>query len=347
MKIAIYSKNFYPSIGGVEITSMILANVLDELGYNTKVITETPLNGKNEIETKFCIRRVNNILSFIVSILSSDLVIVKGGISLKAGLFCVIFRKKIINYFEMHGPVLIEGNNIADLIKNILIKVILMNSSMNVGVSDSCLNSKGKILKKIKIYNPINSELTQHNYTNSKAKKYDILFVGRLIRSKGIMLLLDSLMILEKKKKELFVCIVGDGEEMRNIINEINKFEYIKFDLWGSTEHQKLKRAYLDSKFVVFPSIQPEGMGLVLIESLFFGLPVIVSDQEASIEVIGDAGVVVKTGDVEDLSAKIECLTNDNEIVQILSERAIKRSELFSLNEYKNKISYMLNEIIN
>jgi glycosyltransferase involved in cell wall biosynthesis len=113
----------------------------------------------------------------------------------------------------------------------------------------------------------------------------------------------------------------------------------------GSQEDAGLAQSYASARVLVVPSTAPEGMGLVVAEGMAFGLPVIVSDQAALKEVVGDAGVIVRIGDAEALAYAIHALLQDDERWRLLSDRARKRSELFSMPKFRQGIIDLLGEV--
>ena len=73
-----------------------------------------------------------------------------------------------------------------------------------------------------------------------------------------------------------------------------------------------------------------EGFGLVAVEGLAVGVPVVASDVPALREVIGEAGLLVVPGDVVGLRAAIERVLDDSALAQRLSEAGPIRAQAFS-----------------
>ena len=76
---------------------------------------------------------------------------------------------------------------------------------------------------------------------------------------------------------------------------------------------------------VVVPSLGGEVFGLVAAENMLRGLPVLVSDLGAFAEVIGDAGLLFRTGDAEDLARRLATLLRDPALAADLGVRARQR----------------------
>jgi glycosyltransferase involved in cell wall biosynthesis len=73
-----------------------------------------------------------------------------------------------------------------------------------------------------------------------------------------------------------------------------------------------------------------EGFGLVLVEAMAHGLPVISSDLPTSKEIMGDFGLYFKNGDINDLAEKLEVATQLD--WEKKSQEAIKISQRFNVN---------------
>jgi len=104
-----------------------------------------------------------------------------------------------------------------------------------------------------------------------------LLFVGRLAKQKNIPLLVDSLKkIIDKNNFNIELHIVGDGEEKNKIISLIKNSDLDgKVIFHGSLSGNKLYEIYSNSDIFILTSVY-ESFGIVLIEAMASGLPVIV-----------------------------------------------------------------------
>ena len=169
-------------------------------------------------------------------------------------------------------------------------------------------NKKGKI-----IY--LGTKIIHEDYPINK-RKNDILFVGRLIKIKGIETLIAAINNL-RDKNNLSVCIVGKGPEERSLKNLTKKFNLeknIKFIPYVSD--QELSQLYKNSKLAVFPSYNKEGILLTMLEAASHGCGLIVSNCCGMPEFIDDFknGLLFEPKNDLDLSSKIQyLLDNENE----------------------------------
>jgi len=78
---------------------------------------------------------------------------------------------------------------------------------------------------------------------------------------------------------------------------------------------------------VVVPSLAGEVFGLVLAENMQRALPLIVSDLGSFKEVLGDTGLIFRTGDSADLARQVVRMLDDPQQAASLGQRAFARAE--------------------
>ena len=155
------------------------------------------------------------------------------------------------------------------------------------------------------IYNPLT--LIPGVVSIGTSKRF--LAVGRFSRKhKGFDLLIKAFDIFAKDNYEWHLDIVGEGPEgelYRELIKE-NKLEE-RITIHPFTNN--VQAFYSDAQVYVLSS-RWEGFGLVLVEAMAHGLPVVSSDLPTSLEILGDFGMYFKNGDIEDLAQRLEDATH-------------------------------------
>ncbi|MCR4333513.1 MAG: glycosyltransferase family 4 protein [Patescibacteria group bacterium] len=86
---------------------------------------------------------------------------------------------------------------------------------------------------------------------------------------------------------------------------------------------------FTKAKALVFPSAF-EGFGIPLVEAFQLGLPVIAADNSSITEVVDGAGLLIKTGDAQDLASAIEKVLTDDHLRGELIRKGHERAKLFS-----------------
>lgn len=179
------------------------------------------------------------------------------------------------------------------------------------------------------IYNGADIKLFKPD--NKIKKKKVILFVGRLIKRKGINYLLQAFAESGKKVKDNYqIWLVGDGPEKTNLINLCKELEiYRKVKFLGIKNKKQLIDIYNQAKILVLPSLN-EGMSNVLLEAIACGLPVIATDVGGSKEIIKGNGFIAPVGNSFALKTILEKYASSEKLILNHSKKSLKRSRYFS-----------------
>lgn len=139
----------------------------------------------------------------------------------------------------------------------------------------------------------INDEKTKFKF--NKYQKPIFLFVGRIIKRKGIDTLLDACRQLNKvNKKDYTVVIVGDGEQQESLklfCQEHNLQDNVKWS--GRIDYEMINSYYKNSDVFILPTWE-DTWGVVVLEVMLFDKPVICSTGAGSSELIvnGENGYI-------------------------------------------------------
>jgi glycosyltransferase involved in cell wall biosynthesis len=347
VKIAIFSKPFWPSIGGVETTTRILCRTLIDLGHSPIVLTATQLDGQGEICEGASIIRRTSFLSIQRVLRKVDMVVINGGFSVPVVLAAFLWKRPVIVWHQMVGCNLPTASDYVGRLRNLMGILLMRYVRLHVGVSSECLASKcfPSSLRQVVVYNPVALELSDAaKATDSiQIRGIDVLFVGRMIKGKGVIILAQALQRLDSEGVTMTVCFVGSGPELETIKEIVNGLHNVKCMFSGSLGLSGLVDVYSRSRCLVLPSTtHPEGMPLVIAEALTFGLPVIGSNQAAIVETIGDAGLSCPQEDVQQLADTIHLLKTNAALWTQLSAAASKRAAIFSYENFSQAVKHVL-----
>jgi len=175
------------------------------------------------------------------------------------------------------------------------------------------------------IYNPLT--LKPGTLSTGTSKKF--LAVGRFSRlHKGFDLLIQAFHLFAEKNKEWTLDIVGEGVEellYKQMIEEYGLQERITIHPF--TNHIQ---SYYSNAQVYVLSSRWEGFGLVLVEAMAHGLPVVSSDLPTSKEIMGDFGLYFENGNIEELAQQLVEATHLD--WQRKSKEALEITKRFDLN---------------
>jgi glycosyltransferase involved in cell wall biosynthesis len=155
-----------------------------------------------------------------------------------------------------------------------------------------------------------------------------LLFAGRVTKEKNIVFLLDILPSLIEKHKDILLVIVGDGlerEELVSICKERSLSDYCLFT--GYFDRRDLGLMYHLSRVFVFPSLT-ETQGLVTLEAMYSGIPVVAIGSMGTIMVMGgDNGGFMVKNDKDEFSTRVLQLLDNEELYKQKAEEAKQHSK--------------------
>ena len=151
---------------------------------------------------------------------------------------------------------------------------------------------------------------------------FHILFVGQISLTKGILYLLQAFARLRHCRKRLFV-VGGMSSSFKEIFR---KYSTEGAEWVGIVAKDRLKDYYSRSHVLVLPSVT-EGLGMVLVESMACGCPVIASENTAGPDIFTDGkeGFIVPIRDVRILAERLQQLADDPELQKRFSAAALER----------------------
>ena len=158
--------------------------------------------------------------------------------------------------------------------------------------------------------------------------KFKVLFVGRHIERKGIRYLIEAAKYLPQDKFE--IRIIGEGDLTGQLKQQAAQYPHVLFT--GKLPAAELAREYREANVFVLPAIvdhkgDTEGLGVVLIEAMESGLPVIASDVGGIPDVVVDnvSGLLVPEKSPVALADAIKRLAEDPQLTVQLLEGARNR----------------------
>ncbi|MDE0582099.1 glycosyltransferase [Planococcus sp. A6] len=146
-------------------------------------------------------------------------------------------------------------------------------------------------------------------------KEKIILFVGRLIKEKGVWELVKSIEVLSKNEKNIRLIMIGNGKEQKSLKKYVEKNglgKYIHFP--GKVPYKELKDWYNASEILVLPSYS-EGLPNVVVEALGCETAVIATDVGGNGEIINEKnGILIPVKDIKSIVSSVSSLLNNEEI---------------------------------
>ena len=174
-----------------------------------------------------------------------------------------------------------------------------------------------------------------------------VVSIGRYAYEKGNDLLLKAWSKVEKSCMDWSLDIYGMGNRTpyQELMRQLN-IDESRCHLHGSLTN--VKGAYLNSAIFTLPS-RFEGFGLVIIEAMACGIPVVAFDCENGPRNIiknNQDGFLVKPFNVDDYADRLLCLMRDDQLRTQMGNRAYESSKRYSINDIAMQWKNLFDEVM-
>lgn len=171
------------------------------------------------------------------------------------------------------------------------------------------------------------------------------LYVGRLAKEKSVDFLIRSFAKL--KQDNVYLAIVGDGPERKNLETLVKKLKLEKQILFlGFVDHNLLTTVYQSADIFVFSSTT-ETQGMIIPEAMACGLPVLTVKDKVFAQFIEDGvnGFIVEKRETI-FAQKLEDLLQDKDLLTRISKEARLQALKFSLEEIAKKFENLYKQLV-
>ncbi|MDR0303099.1 MAG: glycosyltransferase [Treponema sp.] len=174
-----------------------------------------------------------------------------------------------------------------------------------------------------------------------------LLMAGRVVKEKNIGFLLKILPDILKKNPDTILVIVGNGPDMDFYMKEAKHYGVEASCVFtGYLERSQLSLIYAISDVFVFPSLT-DTQGLVTIEAMFSGTPVVAIGALGTLMVMGgDNGGFMVKNNPDEFTARVLDLLNNEELYRQKSEEAKLHAKSWSIEEITKKLTGIYRETI-
>lgn len=358
-KLVIYSADFWPIVGGVQSVVMMLAHGFTSREHDQNVectvVTETPAGRISDSDLPFRVVRKPNVMRLAYLLWGSDLVHLAGP-ALRPLLLSCLLRKKVVvehhgfhalcpNGLLFHEPTrtACPGHFLAGLHRECwkcnaglgrwrsltlwAVTFFRRWSCRLVAANIAPTRWLDQLLQLPRTFVVPHGVAERPLVPFPRATVSKFAFIGRLVSTKGVDLLLRASAELLRKGVECHVVIIGDGPERKNLellSSELGLAQRV--DFVGQVAEKDVEALLSDAVAVVMPSLAGEVFGLVAAESMMRGRPVIAPDGGSLAEVASETGLKFAPGDAKSLAGCMEKCLRSPQVAIELGDRARRRS---------------------
>lgn len=233
-------------------------------------------------------------------------------------------------------------------VKILLYSIFINRMDSIIVVSNSVLEEhvcyKKMFSKTVVIQNCIDLKKIYDIQCLKEDRIVDVVFVGRLTEQKDPLAFITCIDELKNKGIKLRASIVGDGELKNSCINEIQRLG-LENDIIIHGFQPNPYKFMADSKVMVLPS-KWEGFGLVAMEAMSLGVPVVCTEVGGLKDFIidGENGFVCRS--IDEIVVGVKKLLTDNELWKYIAYNGINTARTRNdFGIYINKIKKLYLEV--
>jgi phosphatidyl-myo-inositol alpha-mannosyltransferase len=163
----------------------------------------------------------------------------------------------------------------------------------------------------------------------------NVLFVGRLEKRKGLRDLVLGFRDLQCRVERSRLVIVGDGPQRSEIEKLIEKHRVPNVVMAGYVPRSVLPRYYASADIACFPATGGESFGVVILEAMASGLPVVASEVPGYLSVVsaGRDSLTVRPRNPIELGAALTVLARDSELRARLGRAGLEKAQRYAWRE--------------
>lgn len=213
------------------------------------------------------------------------------------------------------------------------------NVSFIAIANDSFDFIKKNLPKKYKsqlLHNAINLD----RFTNDKIEKSIIrlVIIGSLVDKKGQDLAIDVIYELHRRNCRVYLDVLGEGPNRYHLETKIKEYKLENFIcLHGNVDYPE---KFLSRAKIYLHTALYEPFGLVFIEAMASGLPIVCTSAKGNKDIIeeGINGFLIKERSFKKIADKIELLINDRYLYEKISNSSFELSKKYNITNYVDKL---------
>ncbi len=319
VKILICSYAFSPSVGGIESVSALLGAEFLRQGHEVKLVTETA--GETNRENGFEVSRHPSEATLFSSYRWAD-VVWHNNLSMRLLWPALIRRRPCFVTTQTWLSGAKDRETRMSRLKRLILK-----GCRNISISHAI--AEHIRVPSVVLGNPYDASC----FAVSKeiTRELKLVFVGRLVSDKGLLLLLQALAQLQTLSLYPSLTVIGSGPEQTHCEDFVKKSgldQQVSF--LGALSGQPLAATLNAHEILVIPSRWAEPFGIVALEGIACGCVVVGTKDGGLKEAIGPCGILCENNNVDALADALRLLLSDEALRITLRSHAESHLQQFS-----------------
>lgn len=307
MRILVVSYKYKPNIGGSEVIAELLGCGFQEAGHEVQIVTGTK-EASAVTAGELNVIRAPTVLELCRAVAWADVLVLNG-----------IAAKFVWPLFLLRRPALVIHHIWLPKDRRGLLKRWFARRCRQIAVSQAVADSLDGTVSVIG--NTYQDKIFR--LQKEVVRDRDLIFVGRMVSSKGAMDLVSVIARLRDRGLKPNLTLVGDGPQRERIAQKAQELGVgDQVELTGVLQGVALAEVLNRHRVVVIPSRWHEPFGLVALEGIACGCVVVGSGSGGLADAIGRCGLTYPNGDIDALEDRLYRILTDNVLVEELRAHA-------------------------
>lgn len=187
------------------------------------------------------------------------------------------------------------------------------------------------------VFIPNGIEIARINKIKKPLKRHKdtIVYIGRLEKRKGPLYLLKAFALLQSTHSDIQLLMAGDGPERHKLEEYIEEHDIQNVTMLGYISDEKKYELLGSSTIACYPALYGESFGIVLLEAMAMGIPIVAGANpgyETVLQGRGALGLVDATN-IKELARKLAVFLSDSELRKLMEAWGLKEVKKYN---YKN-----------
>ena len=188
-----------------------------------------------------------------------------------------------------------------------------------------------------------NREIIRKRYNLGPEQKL-LLYAGRISKEKNLGFLIKSFRLILNKKPNIYLILVGRSAKKSYLINLIKKL-HLETKIFLVGHSNAVQNYYGAADLFVFSSVS-ETQGLVLVEAMAAGTPVVAIDSPGVRDIVNGKNGFMVQHSIREFSEKVIKVLDDDKLREKMSKNARKTAANYSISKMSRKMLQVYKSIL-
>ena len=266
-----------------------------------------------------------------------------------------IFRRQVVIHW--HGAGFAKFHDTCPRMIQVLIRESLKRAARIIVLGEALRNEFAEFLTLEKIVSVPNGIPDFFSTTSSVERKREteqryVLWLSNLMSEKGLFTALEVASILKQTMPDVKFILAGDWFREKDKIDSLKIIDDLQLEnveFVGTVLGIEKHRLFQSSDVFLFPPISPEGFGLVNLEAMSAGLPVVSTSQGAIPEIVleGVTGYVMEPGASSVIADKVAHLLENDELRERMGRASRERFlKHYTLDRWVGDMMHIFQDVL-